>query len=129
MQALQSQLCPEGSSSERCFYSQLSIFIRMHDELMDPVALRNIGKRNLPIRRNSFNHFQNHMNTGISPDVIPLLDLQSRFQEIKNSADIIDILTKLLGDTSSNEKPWYNENKYVQPLLSNKKYFFSLIKK
>lgn len=45
LHALQSQLCPEGSSSERCFYSQLSMFMRMQDSLMDPVALRNIGKR------------------------------------------------------------------------------------
>ena len=40
------RMCPPGMRSEQCFYSQLAMFVRQHNSFTDPVALRNIGKRN-----------------------------------------------------------------------------------
>ena len=40
------RMCPPGMSGEQCFYSQLAMFVRQHNSFTDPVALRNIGKRN-----------------------------------------------------------------------------------
>ena len=45
------RLCPHGMSGEQCFYSQLAMFVRQHNSFTDPVALRNIGKRNGNVRR------------------------------------------------------------------------------
>lgn len=42
---LHSRLCPPGASRESCFVNQLMVYMRMQDSLLDPVALRNIGKR------------------------------------------------------------------------------------
>lgn len=61
--ALHSRLCPEGSSSESCFYSQLSMFMRMQDSLMDPVALRNIGKRSSNTRKYAGSELHSTENT------------------------------------------------------------------
>lgn len=115
LHALQSQLCPAGSSSERCFYSQLSMFIRMHDSIMDPVALRNIGKRNVPTR--NFGQLQNNKNTDFSLNVLPVSELQTRLEEIRNIAGMINILKDLLDERKANEASEEPENSFIQPVL------------
>ncbi|KAK3608538.1 hypothetical protein CHS0354_010400 [Potamilus streckersoni] len=39
-------MCPVGMNPEQCFYSHLSMYIKLQNSLTDPVSLRNIGKRN-----------------------------------------------------------------------------------
>ncbi|KAL4225124.1 hypothetical protein ACF0H5_015817 [Mactra antiquata] len=48
MHALHARLCPEGTSSKNCFYSQLSMFMQMHEPLRDLASSRSIGKRSMP---------------------------------------------------------------------------------
>jgi hypothetical protein len=91
----------------------------MYDSLMDPVALRNIGKRNLPTRKNTLAHLQNDKNTGYNLDIKPQSDLQTRLQDIRNIAGMIDILKNLLDDTGANESPEEIEDTYDQSVLFN----------
>ncbi|XP_053383959.1 uncharacterized protein LOC123536483 [Mercenaria mercenaria] len=106
LHALQSQLCPEGSSSERCFYSQLSMFMRMQDSLMDPVALRNIGKRNSPHDQNeNLDQLQNEDSANTGLGLISDPNIQIRLLQLRNFAAMLNGLKNLLdhSDASSHQ--------------------------
>lgn len=47
------ELCPPDADRLKCFYTYLSLYVRMRNDLKDPVALRNIGKRKRSVEKRS----------------------------------------------------------------------------
>ena len=66
------RLCPHGMSGERCFYSQLAMFVRQHNSFTDPVALRNIGKRNVINERPNFDDNKDYFDDDYYRHIAPL---------------------------------------------------------
>ncbi|KAH3752660.1 hypothetical protein DPMN_187281 [Dreissena polymorpha] len=110
LHALHQRLCPVGTSSERCFRKHLSIFASIANPI-DPVKLRNIGKRSEPMKKPS-----KSMLTFTDDDVNALVDqfepeilnnlLQALLQEEDDSIyydEMYNTLNKLRGYDDNKE--------------------------